>query len=364
VLVQPHVRDEHVDRWVQFAAEAHAEAQRARRRQLQVGLVLGLSLCAWFASERACAASEEYRLAVFELESDALHDQFADTVAARVRTALDARADYALHDTRVSLTQLSLAQNCNTVEVQCLSAIARSLGVDGFLFGKVTHDGGAPVVVVRRFDLWSESVVRSALGAFASVTPQNDELERVSTTLLEDLLGPEPTAAPVAPELAPVSAPRLERPEVLEREQSSVSPSRIAGYALLGGAVLSTGLSVLSFYEVGRAERSRDYERYRLAVGQRNMSIKDVCDEAEAGRRYGLDAASFREAKNACSRGVTFEILQFVFIGSAVVSGGLAAYFLTSGTNKRERPTLGSRDFSLHPTFARSGFGLTSRMKF
>ena len=329
-------------------------------------LVVALGVGCWFASGGPCAAADEYRLAVFELDSDELHDQFADVVASRLRTTLDARADYALHDTRVSLAQLSLAQNCNTIEVTCLSAIARSLGVDGFLFGKVTHDGGSPVVVVRRFDLWSETVVRSALGSFATVAPQNAELDDVSAELLDDLLGPEPDRAKVAgAELAPpVEPPALERPNVIEREDSGISPHRIAGFALLGGAVLSTGLSVLSFYEVGRAERNRDYERYRLAVGQRNMSIKDVCDEAEAGRRYGLDAASFREAKNACNRGVTFEILQFVFIGSAVVSGGLAAYFLTSGTGKRERPSLGTKDFSLHPTFARSGFGLTSRLKF
>jgi hypothetical protein len=46
------------------------------------------------------------------------------------------------------------------------------------------------------------------------------------------------------------------------------------------------------------------------------------------------------------------------------VSGGLAAYFLTSGTGKPERPSLGNRNFSLHPSFARSGFGMGARMKF
>lgn len=323
------------------------------------------------ASQPAQAASDEYRLAVFELESDALHDQFADGIAARVRSALDARSDYALHQTRVSLTQLSLAQDCNTNDAACLGAIARSLGIDGFLFGKITHDGGAPAVVLRRYDLWSASVDRSALASFNSTSPQADELDHAATRLLEDLLGPEPTQLSTVPTPsgilpAPVAPPQLERPAVLEtRESTSLSPSRIAGFALLGGAVLSTGLSVLSFAFVARAERSRDYERYRLAVGQRSMNVRDVCDEADGGRRYGVDAATFREAKNACSRGTTFEILQFVFIGSAVVSGGLAAYFLTSaGGGARERPSLGNRTFSLHPSLARRGFAVNTRIKF
>jgi hypothetical protein len=135
---------------------------------------------------------------------------------------------------------------------------------------------------------------------------------------------------------------------------------------LLGGAVLSTGAAVFSFFEVNRAEKNRDFERYRLAVGARTTNVSDVCDEANAGRRYGLDASSFREAKSACSRGTTFEILQFVFIGSAVVSGGLAAYFLSTsgGGGAKERAQVGNDTWSLHPTLARKGFGLGARMKF
>jgi hypothetical protein len=349
-----------------FEWRVHSRSESACRYWLRTFALVwlyGLPLCLALEGS-AFAESGEYRMAVFALETDDLQDQFAVRLAQQLRATLDARSDYALQDTRVSLMQLSLAQNCNTAEAKCLASIAQSLGVDGFVFGKVTHEGGVPVALLRRYDLWSQQIDRSALASFTSNTPRREELDRSSSKLLNDLLGPAPKANRNQPELAAPVLPKLSKPGELAPPDNDVTASRVAGYALLGGAVLSAGASVLSFMEVHRAERNRDYERYRLAVGARTTNVADVCDEANAGRRYGLDASSFREAKSACSRGTAFEILQFVFIGGAVVSGGLAAYFLTSSGRAKERPTLGSENWSLHPTIARKGFGLGARMKF
>jgi hypothetical protein len=347
-------------------ATAKAGSQAACRYWLQriaLVCVYGLPLCVALEGS-AFAEPSEYRMAVFALETDDLQDQFAVQLAQQLRAALDERTDYALQDTRVSLMQLSLAQNCNTADAKCLAAIAQSLGVDGFVFGKVTHEGGVPVAVLRRYDLWSQHVDRSALASFSSNSPRREELDRSSAKLLNDLLGPAPKPKGTQTELASPALPKLAKPGELAVPDDDVTASRVAGYALLGGAVVSAGASVLSFIEVRRAERNRDYERYRLAVGARTTNVGDVCEEANAGRRYGLDASSFREAKGACSRGTAFEILQFVFIGGAVVSGGLAAYFLTSSHATKERPALGSENWSLHPTIARKGFGLGARMRF
>lgn len=341
----------------------HGPRRRSWLRTFVLVWVNALPLC--FALEgSALAESAEYRMAVFALETDDLQDQFAVRLAQQLRATLDARSDYSLEDTRVSLVQLSLAQNCNTAAAACLAAIAQSLGVDGFVFGKVTHEGGVPVALLRRYDLWSQQVDRSALASFTSNAPRRAELDRASAQLLIDLLGPVPKPIHTQPEIASPHLLKLSKPGDLAPPENDVTASRVAGYALLGGAVLSAGASVLAFVEVHRAERNRDFERYRLAVGARTTNVSDVCDEASAGRRYGMDASSFREVKSACSRGTTFEILQFVFIGGAVVTGGLAAYFLTSGGGSKERPTLGSDNWSLHPTIARKGFGLGARMKF
>lgn len=336
-------------------------ARRSRSQWLQCLVLAGVLL----QSSTAFAETTEYRMAVFALESDELRDQFAERLAQQLRTTLDERTDYALQDTRVSLAQLSLAQNCSTADPKCLASIAQSLGVDGFVFGTVTHEGGVPAVVLRRYDLWSAKLDRSSLASFTSTAPRREELERSSNKLLDDLLGPTPSAQPGLPELAAPVTPKLDGPGDLDApEGSSTTASRVAGVALLGGAVLSTGAAVFSFFEVNRAEKNRNFERYRLAVGARTTNVSDVCDEASAGRRYGLDAAAFREAKSACSRGTTFEILQFVFIGSAVVSGGLAAYFLSTGGDSKERAKVGNGTWSLHPSIARKGFGLGAKLKF
>jgi hypothetical protein len=339
---------------------------RSRRQWLQAAIG-GVCLCSWLMAGTAAAASGEYRLAVLELESDELQDAFAETLAEQLRQALRARSDYTLHDTHVSLAQLSLGQNCDVARSGCLAAIARNLKLDGFVFGKVTHEGGTPVAVIRRYDLWSETVDRSALASFTSTTPAAPEIERAAHKLLDDLLGPAPGAAATKVAHAPAAAApaRLPAPRTLEAEESGSNAGRIAGFALLGGAVLSAGLSVLSFVQVEKAENDPTYERYRLAVGNRSSGVSDVCDEAAAGKPYGLNSASFRDVQETCTRGMTYEILQFVFIGSAVVTGGLAAFFLsTSGGDEREQATLKTGNVTLRPTLGRKGFALNARMKF
>ncbi|HKP55093.1 MAG TPA: hypothetical protein VJV78_00150 [Polyangiales bacterium] len=313
----------------------------------------------------AAAQSGEYRLAVLELESDELQDKLAEALADQLRDALEKRSDYTLHATHVSLAQLSLGQNCDIARISCLAAIARNLKLDGFLFGKVTHEGGAPVAVMRRYDLWSESVDRSALASFTSGTPDAAELEHAADKVLDELLGPAPGAAAPKVALAPAVAAPLPPPHKLESEDSGSNGGLIAGYALLGGAVLSAGLSVLSIVQVDQAEKDPTFERYRLAVGNRSTGVSDVCDEAAAGKNYGLNPASFNDVKSTCTRGMTFEILQYVFIGSAVVTGGLAAFFLsTSGGSDKERAQLKTGDVTLHPSVGRSGFALKAKMRF
>ncbi|HKU41521.1 MAG TPA: hypothetical protein VJR89_25365 [Polyangiales bacterium] len=338
-------------------------AQRVYRRRQWLQAA---ALCSWLLATSAAADSGEYRLAVLAFESDEVQDNFAEALAQALREALDARSDYTLHQTHVSLAQLSLSQNCDISHAGCLTAIARSLKLDGFVFGKVTHEGGAPVAVLRRYDLWSEAIDRSALASFSSDAPQQPELERAAHKLLDDLLGPAPGTHRPNLAVTPATAPKLTTPRTLESKDSGPSAGVIAGYALLGGAVLTAGLSVLSFVEVERAEKDPNYERYRLAVGNSSrMNVSDVCDEAAAGRSYGLSPASFRDVKETCTRGMTYEVLQFVFLGGAVVSGGLAAFFLTTGSGgDKEKASLKTGDVSLQPSLGRRGFALNAKLKF
>jgi hypothetical protein len=87
-----------------------------------------------------------------------------------------------------------------------------------------------------------------------------------------------------------------------------------------------------------------------------------VCDEAGGDKSYGVDAGTFQRVKNSCGMGRTFEVLQFVFIGGAVLSSGLSAYLLLGP--RTEQPSFGTRTFTLHPTVGKSGASLGARFKF
>jgi hypothetical protein len=339
----------------------------SRRRARVGGFGLLVLLCCSAIAERASANSAGYRLAILDLESDDVHDNFAGELTKRLDAAMTSRTSYRLHETHVSLLQLSLSQNCDPAQAECLGVLAVQLQVDGFIFGKVTHEGGAPVALLRRYDMKSQSVDRTSLVTFASREVQPADLERGAEHLLNDLLGP-PSAtstALVAPPLAAgAAAADAGQPGA---ESTGISGRTTLGYALIAGSLLAAGMTAVSFIEVYDAEQNANYTRYRYAVGDSNPGVSNVCHEADAGHMYGLDAASFKEAQSSCHLGNTFEVLQFVFLGTALVTGGIGAYLLaTDDTETEPSPTKKPSTASWHvrPNFAFGRAGLDARVSF
>jgi hypothetical protein len=284
----------------------------------------------------------------------------------RLRAALSDRSGYELQYAPVSLAQLSLAHDCDTSKADCLATIARELKLDGFVFGKVTHEGGAPVALLRRYDLRSGSVDRSALVTFASVEVAQDELERGAEELLASLLGGQPSAGrarlqPSASQPAKAAAPAS---TPATAASTGLSGQAAVAYSLLGLAVLSAGMAVASFIWVNDAEHNANFNSYRLAVGDSNPSVRDVCSEASAGKNYGLDATSFSQVKSSCSTGTTFEVLQYVFIASAVVAGGVGTYLLASHDSTSDEPSAAGHGLRLRPSLGRRELGLSARLVF
>jgi hypothetical protein len=345
--------------------------------------------CLWLQASLTLAEEAPFRVALLELESDTLHDAFTMRFSERLRAALSARTDLELRDRRATLAQMSLAQDCNATETSCLAAIAETFEVQGLIFGSVTRQAGAPSATVYRFDSSRASLAPATYVMFSAHDAELGELEREASRIVSELFGTpapaavavgsltQPAAAPVGlamaapavlPPLSELSPPPAAAPSIApapaKKAGSGLGGRQIAGIALLGGAALSVGLSVLSFVQVERADRDDDFQRYRRLVGERmNDDVKDVCNEAAAGRRYGLEGGTFHSVQSTCDTGSTFEALQFVFLGTAVVSGGLAAYFLASG-GPADKPALGSRTFNVAPSLARRGFGVGARLKF
>jgi hypothetical protein len=308
--------------------------------------------------------AKPYRLAVLELGIDDVDDALARSLTDSMRKQLKTRSEYALSDTRVSLEQLSLVQDCDASQPSCLERIARGLSVDGFVFGKLTKETGATLARLRRYDVATQSVKSAALATLATHDGTPDEIARKARELIGDLFELEAARSPFARgQLKPRSADAIAPSIKISAEKRKLSVRELTGYALLGGAVLSTGLSVLSFVEIDRAQSNDTFDRYRRAVGQMRPNARDVCDEAAAGQSYGLDTRSLERVQKSCGVGRTFEVLQFVFIGGAVISSGLSAYLLL-GSDSSERPLLGSGNFSLHPSVQRRGVTLGARLKF
>ena len=350
----------------------------SRRRSLVAMACLALltGLC-------SVTSAQTPRIGLLSLETEDLQDDaLAPRLTQELREQLAKRDDLTLVDTRVSLHQLSVGQNCNPSEASCLQKVADNLKVDGLLFGKVTREGGVPIAVTRRYDRKANSVQSWAIVSFESSTVTDAQLKEQTQTLVTTLLGPaqanpEAKVADASQEPAPALQPPAEQPE--SQESSAIAESlhekrslshgmslrTIAGIALIGGAAASVGLSIFSFTQVNSAQHNASYEAYRMAVGQMNASVKDVCNEADAGKRYGLSPDGFKDVKHSCSNGQTFEILQYVFIGSAILTGGLATYLLVGGGKPDTQPSSEATSrLSFHPALARGGASLTARLRF
>jgi hypothetical protein len=333
---------------------------------VSLAVLLGSSLPAAVRAE-----ARAYRIAVLELGIDDVGDALARSLTEQIRLQLAKQSGCELQESRVSLEQLSLAQDCNGAQSACLDRIAHSLDVDGLVFGRLTNESGAAVAKLQLFDVATQSLKGAALATLALNEADAAAIDRKAQELVADLLQLGAARSPFSRGLAPAgeaTAPASSAgAERAPAQPSSVDARKLTGYALLGGAVLSAGMSVLSFAEIDRAESDSSYDRYRRAVGQMRPAVRDVCDEAAAGQTYGLDPSSFQKVKNSCSTGRTFEVLQFIFIGSAVLTSGVSAYLLFGGERERERPPLGSVGngrFSFHPSVQKNGGGLGLRMKF
>jgi len=324
-------------------------------------LLWAVAACVAASGSSTGLAQPARRVAVLELERDALgEDKLATDVVQHVRAVLSERRELQLHESHASLAQLSFSSGCNAEGVECLAKVCRQLAVDILLVGRIQHERGTSRVQLSRYDaasgrLAGRATVTLAAGATAEL------LQLRARELVSEALDFEPSAAASggadstsgsAPD--PLDARYQTQPRGLDGRL-------ITGYALLGGAVVSTGLSVLSWVQIDRAQANDSFAAYRRSVGQLSPNARDVCDEAKQGQSHGLDSASFAKVKNSCSTGKTFEVLQFVFLGGAVVSSGLAAYLLFGGASERPK-TAGT--VTLHPSVGRRGASLGARIHF
>ena len=77
---------------------------------------------------------------------------------------------------------------------------------------------------------------------------------------------------------------------------------------------------------------------------------------------FDREAGTFSEVRDQCSRGQTFEVLQYVFLGTAIASGGVGAYLLL---RNEDAGAAGSAPrFALRPSAGPDGARLDASLRF
>ena len=326
--------------------------------------------CAVFWLMASPAGAQPQSLAVLGLSSD--DDQ---SLAVALSDALRAEArdsgEYRVSDSRVLLSQMTIAQDCDIVEAPCRGRIARALHAQQVIYGELHRSGDDYEVELHMFASSGEASMARRLIPGGETNPS--DLTRHARALLHALQGlpdPEPSApaaAPspaVAPDVAPL--PDQEAVEASPAYHDEPAPARASddwiGYTLLGVAGVSLALTVASWAEIAAAGDDQDLTTYRAAVFAVKPSVPDVCDEADANRAYGVSASTLAGTRSACSRGNTFALLQYVFIGAALASAGAGAYFLLDDDGPTQARAAGAR-FALRPSVSRHGAGLGLRIE-
>ena len=309
------------------------------------------------------AAAAQPTLAVLGLSSDPESEELARALSEALRAKAAGSAQFTVSSTGASLQQVLMVHDCDPGDPSCLQKVAQGLQVERLAYGKVSSVGDPPtqVVEVELFSVATTSIERRARADVRDDVPLDD----VAADLVRQLEGvpaSEKAAAP-APVAAAEPAPPLPEEYPVAPVDDDPASLRWIGYLLVGVAVASVGVTVFSWTQIDAATNNDAYDLYRRRVGDEDPTATDVCARADAGLRYNVDEKTFEEVLDQCSRGKTFEVLQYVFLGTAVVSGGVGAYFLLRDEGSGQAERAGAR-FALRPSVGPGGAGVRAALRF
>lgn len=342
---------------------------------LGVGARLGVCLvvaAAWLVPFGARAQSS---LAVLGFVSEEGDDELADSLTRALRSEAAAGDAFTVSTTTASMAQMTMAQDCELSEAACRQAIGSALGTEQVMYGTLRRAGSRGHTVEAHLFGSGSGEETAATRTIASGTVGAEALAPTARELLRALTAPEAAApqaasvpveeAPAVPTVAPAVTP-LEDVEGREQdvpppEPESATSNDWLGYTLVGVAVASLGATAFAWIQIDQANEDVDLRAYRTAVPS---TVDDACAELDAGNAHGLSASTLSNADDACSQGKTFDVLQYVFLATAIVSGGVGVYFLLDDESEPARAAGRSRSIALSPQVSPHGARLTARVAF
>ena len=238
-----------------------------------------------------------------------------------------------------------------TVEVNVLSA---EVHMDGQLVGQ-TQDG--------KLNMESLSPGEHTLEVTAPGHDAHKEVVHVSggdqstvvVTLTRAQRGSD--VAATSPDSVPIDVPP-------QPERSSLA---WLGYTLIGvGAASAIGWGASMYMIEFQYNRDLTYQEYK---NNYKFMSGDACDLALRGENAAgaLSPDQLSDFQGLCRSGRTFQTLQWVFLGAAVVTAGLGAYVLISelghndGTQAARKPT---PRLTFDPQFGRRSVALQATLRF
>lgn len=158
---------------------------------------------------------------------------------------------------------------------------------------------------------------------------------------------------------------------------------RWLGWTLVGVGAASAVGTVLSWTQIVRINNDDRLERFSAVVAKYNQDelararnegeeptlYDDFCEPAKQGLPFDGEFmdndAKFQEVQGLCNDADTWEALQYVFLGTAVVAGGAGiVLLLTAGDGGEESAASEPRRFALTPQLNPDRAGLTATFRF
>jgi hypothetical protein len=151
------------------------------------------------------------------------------------------------------------------------------------------------------------------------------------------------------------------------------------GWTLIGLSAASFVGTGVSLAVIDGINSDSVYLKYRDAVARGNRQViasnlpqdvnNDVCKAAAAGNSYNLTGSEVTQVQSKCNTASTFEVLQWVFLGTALVSGAVGTYLVLSADHGsvhdpdadalERQPRL-----SLHPAFGPGTAFVSTTLRF
>ena len=147
------------------------------------------------------------------------------------------------------------------------------------------------------------------------------------------------------------------------------------GWSLIGvsgAALVGTGVAMLRINSIDEEELLNTY-RNQVAIGnvkareEGTRVFNDVCDAAEGGFEYELQRSDIEEVADLCAEADTWEVLQWVFVGTAVVAGGVGTYLVLTAepeSNEQVRRSGPASRWAIQPSVGHRSARVTATLQF